>query len=132
MSIPADADSHVRLEQAMREYIKSRHPGSSSIQEAREILESLIESIAKEYQAENTEPCLFCQKQMPSSCSFQYQPSGGGWVTFEFGFGSGMFDEFIAGTEYRGFVCDDCAAKHIPLMEGSSGHDGRRMGFVSR
>lgn len=47
------------------------------------------------------------------------QPSSGGEIIFVFAFGSQKFDDYFGSTQFRGFICDDCAEKYVDKMEKS-------------
>lgn len=66
----------------------------------------------------NAKSCAFCGKELESvSDNWEtLQPHGGGEVYFIFSYGSRMFDLEPGSTEFRGVVCDDCAAKCMKYM----------------
>ncbi len=69
--------------------------------------------------AEKRVQCLLCDKSMEESFdgAFKsYQPYGGGEIQFLFSYGSLKFDLNMETTVYRGFICDECAEKHVHKM----------------
>ena len=63
--------------------------------------------------------CLFCKTTLENALpdDIGYQPYAGGEVIFSFAFGSCQFDENIATTNFRAFICDDCANKYVAEMK---------------
>ena len=61
----------------------------------------------------STKPCIICNKKLRSvSNTWEHlQPSNGGEVRFIFSYGSEKFDLETGNTEFRGVICDECAAK---------------------
>lgn len=69
-------------------------------------------------------PCLLCKKMLePAIDSWDtLQPYGGGEIRLLFGYGSTKFDNHMWGTTFKALICDECAEKLVPDMEGSGKH----------
>ena len=64
-------------------------------------------------------PCVFCGVLMEPALDdwATLQPRGGGEVRFVFAYGSCQFDDNVYPTEFRGIICDECAAKYVGKMD---------------
>ena len=63
-------------------------------------------------------PCCVCGVAMSAIDRISWeslQPDGGGEIRLLFHYGS-RFDHHLEGTEFRGIICDDCAAKVLGGM----------------
>ena len=69
--------------------------------------------------------CIFCEKllehSLPEGTGSSFQPHAGGEVFFAFCFGSTKFDNYMNGTTYLGYTCDDCAEKYVSKMKDVTG-----------
>lgn len=86
------------------------------LDEALSRIETLESKLGKDQP--ETVPCLFCDTQMESAIENEtcFQPYGGGEVRFSFCFGSTKFDDHAGGTNFTGYVCDECASKYVGKM----------------
>lgn len=57
--------------------------------------------------------CIMCDKSLEVAGTLH----AGGYVEFNFGYGSTKFDLYPGWTEFHGHICDDCAAKVVGKME---------------
>lgn len=58
--------------------------------------------------------CVLCRKELELFDEEHFQPFEGGEIQLIFSYGS-KFDEYPM-AKYRGFICDVCSEKLIPLM----------------
>ncbi len=72
-----------------------------------------------------TKPCLICNRFLHSATGDwdTLQPHEGGEMRLIFSYGSTQFDLHPHCTEYRGIICDNCAAKLIPHMRSTEADD---------
>jgi hypothetical protein len=76
--------------------------------------------------------CILCNRELEHAVPetvrsrSDYQPYAGGEIRLQFCFGSCKFDLAPGFTEFRGVICDDCAAPLTKKMKQSLyGFDGK-------